>query len=230
MKKHRAPVLAAIRFAERRNEFAGLDLAARFDLIHRTNLWGAASSVSGLGSELAATAKLRGELSGLLHRLGVRTLLDLPCGDFTWMAGVDLDGVSYLGGDIVAAIVETNARRYGISGRVDFSRIDLVEDSIPKSDLVLCRDCLVHLSYRQIALAIDNIKRSGSRWLLTTTFVNLDRNRDIEDGDWRALNLQAPPFLFPKPVEILTEDCAEAGGDYADKALALWPVDRLPDL
>ena len=162
MKKQRAPVLAEVRFAQRRDEFSGLGLAERFDLIHRTNLWRAESSVSGPGSELSETAKLRGELSGLLRKLNVRTLLDLPCGDFTWMANVDLGDVSYLGGDIVTAIVESNRQRHGVPGRVDFTHIDLVADTIPQNDLVLCRDCLVHLSYRQLALAIENIKQSAN--------------------------------------------------------------------
>ena len=47
----RRPALAQLRYAERRDAFAGLTLAERFALIHRTNLWGAAETTSGLGSE-----------------------------------------------------------------------------------------------------------------------------------------------------------------------------------
>ena len=47
----RPPVLAHQRFVADRENFAGLDLAGRFERIQRTNLWGAATSVSGLGSE-----------------------------------------------------------------------------------------------------------------------------------------------------------------------------------
>lgn len=79
-------------------------------------------------------------------------------------------------------------------------------------------------------LSPENIKRSGSGLLLTTTFRELATNRDIEDGDWRALNLQRAPFFFPEPAAVIVEGCDEAGGDYADKALALWPVAQLPSL
>jgi hypothetical protein len=225
--KKRTPVLAEIRFAERRSEFQNLGLAERFGLIYRTNFWGAESSSSGVGSELAATKTLRREFSDLLRRLQVKSLLDLPCGDFTWMSEVDLQGIQYTGADIVDDVVKANAETYGNDHR-QFSQIDLVSGSIPRSDLVLCRDCLVHLSFAQINQAIANLKRSGSRWLLTTTFPDVHENRDIEAGDWRPLNLQSAPFFFPNPVQVIVEDCSEAGGDYADKSLGLWAIDGLP--
>jgi hypothetical protein len=63
----RPPVLAHERFVADRDNFAGLDLAARFERIEQTNLWGAASSVSGLGSEDPATAAVREALPLLLQ-------------------------------------------------------------------------------------------------------------------------------------------------------------------
>jgi SAM-dependent methyltransferase len=225
--RERSPALAERRFAERRQEFIGLDRAARFKLIYQTNLWGAESSVSGVGSEITATQKLREELSDLLRGLGVRTLLDLPCGDFSWMAETDLDDIRYLGADIVPEIVEANLLKHSRDDR-EFRRLDIVEDPIPRHDLVLCRDCFVHLSFAQINRAIENIKRSGSKWLLTTTFPGIRQNRDIEDGDWRPLNLRSAPFLFPSPDTTINEGCTEADGDYSDKSLALWRIDSLP--
>jgi SAM-dependent methyltransferase len=226
--KRRLPVLAELRFAERRREFTGLGLAERFALIYSTNLWGAETSQSGLGSELDATSALRHALAELLNRLEVTTLLDLPCGDFTWMAQMDLSGIAYLGADIVPEIIAANDARYGRNGHFDFRKLDLVSDPLPAADLVLCRDCLVHLSFANIHRAIANLKRSGARWLLTTTFPNAPANRDIEDGDWRVLSLERAPFLFPAPEALINEGCTEAGGDYADKSLALWRVSDLP--
>ena len=85
---HRPAVLAHERFMADRENFSGLDLAARFERIERTNLWGAATSVSGLGSEDRATAAIREALPGMLRRLGARSLLDAPCGDATWISTV----------------------------------------------------------------------------------------------------------------------------------------------
>jgi SAM-dependent methyltransferase len=226
--KQRMPVLAELRFAARRHEFDGLDLAERFELIYRTNLWGAETSQSGLGSELDATASLRRDLTRLLRSLNVTSILDLPCGDFAWMAQTDLSGIHYLGADIVPDIVAANAARYTRASETGFRQLDLVSDPLPAADLILCRDCLVHLSFANIHRAIANVKRSGARWLLTTTFPDASRNRDIEDGDWRVLNFHHAPFLFPAPLTVINEGCTEAGGDYADKSLALWRVADLP--
>lgn len=223
----RPPAVAQQRFAARRAEFAGLDLGQRFRHIHATNLWGADTSVSGLGSELAATAAIRERLPDLLRELGARSLLDAPCGDHRWMATVDLPVDRYIGIDIVPEIVAENAARHaGVSWK-SFRCADLACDPLPRCDLILSRDCLVHFSFATFARAIANMKASGATWLLTTTFPELARNLDIEDADWRPLNLQRAPFNWPTPVEIINERCLEAGGAYADKSLALWRLDEV---
>jgi hypothetical protein len=224
MSDRRRPVVPAhLNFLAHRDELTRLPLAERFDHIVRINLWGAGSR-SGLGSELAATRRLRAALPAFLGRHGVRSLLDVPCGDFGWLSTVDL-GVSYTGADIVPSLVEENERRYGGSstGR-RFLKLDLTKDALPRTDLVLCRDCLVHLSFENIHRAIDNIRASGARYLLTTTFLDHEANSDIEDGDWRMLNLEREPFYLPPPVDVLVEYCEEGDGAYADKALGLWEL------
>jgi SAM-dependent methyltransferase len=216
-------------FAIRRSEFTTLPLDQRFERIFETNLWGADDSRSGLGSELDATADLRAALPGFLRRHKAQSLLDIPCGDFNWISTLALD-IPYTGADIVPAIVEANERRFGGPGtNRRFVRLDLTRDPLPQADVVLCRDCLVHLSYENIFGAFANIRRSGGRYLLTTTFLDHQENADIDDGDWRILNLEKPPFNLPAPVDVLIEGCIEGEGAYSDKALGLWDVSGLPD-
>lgn len=228
MSGSRPPAIAQQRFAARRAEFRGLDLAARFERIHETNLWGADSSVSGVGSELDATAAIRDRLPGLLKELGVRSMLDAPCGDHRWMASLDLKIDRYVGIDIVPSIVEALQQRYRDDGHRSFLLSDITHDPLPHCDLILSRDCLVHFSFRTLRRAVRNLKASGATWLLTTTFPELERNDDIEDADWRPLNLERAPFHWPAPAEIINERCTEAGGAYADKSLALWRLEDLP--
>jgi len=190
-------------------------------------LWSGNESQSGAGSSLDQTAAIRHALPLLCTRLGVRTLLDLPCGDFHWMTTVDLDSVSYIGGDLLPELIDTNRIRYARQGRT-FRVLDLVTSNLPDADLLLCRDCLVHLSFADIALAIANIRASRTPYLLTTTFPGQEVNEDIVTGDWRPINLQAAPFDWPQPELLLTEHCTEAGGLFADKSLGLWRVDALP--
>ena len=125
----RPPVLAHQRFVADRASFAGLSLRERFQRIHDTNLWGAAQSISGLGSELDATAVLRAELPVLLRRLGVRTLLDAPCGDGGWIATTDL-GVRVIGVDVVPDLIAALQRR-GDSNR-DYLLADITCDPLPQ--------------------------------------------------------------------------------------------------
>jgi hypothetical protein len=94
--------------------------------------------------------------------------------------------------------------------------------------MVLCRDCFVHLPYDQIYLAIRSIKKSGSKYLLTTSFTNNNRrNKNKAAGRWRPLNFQKFPFFFPTPEDIIIENCTENGGIYQDKSLALWKISKL---
>jgi hypothetical protein len=228
MNAKRPPVLAHERFVADRENFAGLDLTARFERIERTNLWGAATSVSGLGSEDPATAAIRDALPTLLQRLGARSLLDAPCGDAGWIGRIGLDA-DYTGLDIVPSLIAANRERVArgeLSGR--FLVADITRDKLPRADVILCRDCSVHLSFANIARAVTRFRESGARFLLVTTFPEWESNGDCEDGDWRALNMEQAPFSWPAPRELINERCDEGGG-WHDKSLGLWRLDELPD-
>jgi hypothetical protein len=227
---HRPPVLAHQRFVADSRSFADLNLAQRFQRIHDTNLWGAPESASGLGSELDATAVLRAELPRLFRQLGVTSLLDAPCGDAGWINRVDL-GVRYVGIDIVPALVERLQAR-AAAGEIngDYRLADITRDPLPRCDAILCRDALVHLSFANIARAVANFRRSNAAWLIATTFPEWQTNADCEDGDWRALNFERAPFSWGPPVELLNENCQEAGGGWRDKSLGVWALSAVvPD-
>jgi SAM-dependent methyltransferase len=195
-----------------------------FQKLYRRNLLRNMESVSGSGSTLEQTGELRSQLPLLLNELGVRSVLDAPCGDFNWMRHVVAGIEHYTGVDVVPDIIEANQRSYGCPTR-EFRVADICQDPLPCADLVLCRDCLVHLCFADIFRAIGNFRRSGSRYLLTTTFTGLPGNADIVTGEWRPLNLLLPPFGFPVPERVLNERCSE--GSWHDKCLALWPLEAL---
>ena len=138
------------------------------------------------------------------------------------MKFVDLMNVDYIGADIVPDIVENN-QKY-VSDNIHFMHINIISDTLPKVDLVLVRDCLVHFSFPLAFSALANIIRSRSRYLLTTTFINRIYNADILTGQWRPLNLELPPFNFSPPLQLINEGCTESGGEYSDKCLGLWEI------
>jgi hypothetical protein len=196
-----------------------------FTAMYRAGAWGASDSRSGSGASLEQTRAVREALPRLVRDLGCRSLLDIPCGDFFWMRTVKLD-VDYTGADIVAEMIERNAALYA-GARRSFVRLDLTRDELPRVDLVLCRDCLVHLPYAAIFDALANVKRSASAYLLTTTFADRRANEDIPAGAWRPINLRLPPFGFPPAIEAIDE--RHPAVDYQDKCLALWKVADIPD-
>ncbi|HKO45538.1 MAG TPA: class I SAM-dependent methyltransferase [Pyrinomonadaceae bacterium] len=191
--------------------------APGFSKIYRDNLWGDPESVSGRGSTLARTEKIRSALPELLRSIGAQSLLDAACGDFNWMRLVDLGDIRYTGVDVVNELINRNRQLYGGPGR-DFIVADVTRDPPAQSDAILCRDCFIHLSFRDIRRTLSNFKESGSQFLLATTHVKVSKNRDVYSGGWRNINLQSAPFNFPQPLELLIED-AELG-----KCLGLWQL------
>jgi hypothetical protein len=184
-------------------------------------------SVSGPGSSMRQTAEIRRLLPLLLQHIDARVILDAPCGDFHWMNKVHLGVDTYVGIDLLEDLIRRNRERYSSRGR-RFATMNLLKDRLPKVDVVLCRDCLVHMSYKDIIQILTNIVASGSRYLLTTTFPDHAVNVDISTGQWRPLNLQVPPFSLPPPLHILNEKCSESGGAFKDKSLGLWQLSTIP--
>ena len=203
----------------------GKDLFTR---VYAENRWSDAESRSGSGSTLENTATIRALLPGLLHDLGARSLLDIPCGDFNWMKAAHLDLDLYTGADVVRRLVQDNSQRFG-NATTKFVELNIMKHTLPQVDVVFCRDCLVHFSDADVLRSIANIRRSRSRYLLTTTFPDHHENAPITTGGWRPLNLQIAPFHFPPPLQLLNEQYTGDGGQYADKSLGLWRVEEIAD-
>lgn len=201
-----------------------------FGLHYSRGSWGGRESASGAGSDFAATRSVREGLPRLLQELGVKVILDAPCGDFFWMQRVPLDGVQYIGVDIVKSLIERNIELHEKEPLRRFIHADITCADLPKSDLVLSRDCLIHLSFRDIALAIENFRRSGAVYLLTTTFPSQKINWDIHTGACRPITLIEEPFAFPPPLTLIDEDLpsgAPEGESSLTRSLGLWKLEDL---
>jgi SAM-dependent methyltransferase len=195
-----------------------------FTDIYRQNSWGDTESRSGHGSTVFRTRLLRPALAQLLRDLKIKSVLDAGCGDFNWMRVADLTEIHYTGVDVVNEIVQRNSDQYSDALR-RFVCLDLTRDPLPPAELVLCRDCLVHFSFSDIDRALRAMGASGARYLLATTFEATETNCDIVTGGWRPLNMEKPPFSFPRPVCKLW-DGPRPDGTYPDKMLALYELPR----
>ncbi len=208
-------------------------LQETFTAIFQANGWGDAESVSGPGSTESRGEDFRQELVAVLDACQVRSIVDAPCGDFNWMRHVLADRrlptpLSYTGIDIVEDLITRNVHRHA-SASCRFLCADITRADLPRGDVIICRDALVHLPFADARAAIHNFRRSGSRYLLATTFVGRASNDDALAGDWRPLNLQAAPFQFPTPLALIDERCTHTGGIYRDKRLGLWELASIPE-
>ena len=198
----------------------------RFEFIYNENYWGSKETKSGLGSEIAQTRTLVERLNMILSEFKIKNMLDVPCGDFNWMKNVNLKNVSYSGFDIVEDIIKENRRKYA-SDNIFFSKLDIINDELPQADLVFVRDCFIHFSFEDIWRALENIKSSNSKYLLTTSYVRKNKNKDIPTGSWRRLNLEAKPFSFKPALITMNEKYTERNGKDYGKSICLWEVKEI---
>ena len=103
--------------------------------------------------------------------------------------------------------------------------LDIINNNLLAVDLILCRDCFVHFSNKDILKSITNIKNSKSVYLLTTTFVNTKKDKNIPTEAWHGINLEQPPLNFPAPTKLFNEECSNM--KYKDKSLRLWKIENL---
>jgi hypothetical protein len=92
-------------------------------------------------------------------------MVDLGCGDFrvgSWLQG---DGVSYLGIDVVPALIASNQAQYA-SHDVAFACFDIIANDLPKADLCLIRQVFQHLSNGQIHAVLRKLHQY--RFVLVT--------------------------------------------------------------
>lgn len=199
-----------------------------FTEYYQNNTWTGKESLSGPGSDYEQTKFLIPELNIMLKYLNIKSMLDVPCGDFNWMKHVDLNSIDYHGADIVDEVINSNNKKYA-SDSVNFSVIDLVNDALPTVDLIIVRDCLVHLSTEDTFKAFNNIKQSKSKYLLTTNFLwsHQNDNYDINVGEWRRINLQKHPYNFKYPERIIIEGNIQSND--RDKTMSLWHIKDIPD-
>jgi len=187
-----------------------------FSNIYRENLWGDTSSRSGCGSNLENTAIVRKEMPEIFKKYNIQSVLDAPCGDFFWFKEISHLINSYIGVDIVEELIISNENKYA-SGSIKFFKKDIVVDSLPSSDCVVCRDCLIHLNKNSIIKVLLNFRKSGAKYLLLTNCSNVHQFRDIITGSFRPINFLLKPFNFPKPLEIIKEN-------NEGRELCLWKI------
>lgn len=171
----------------------------RFSEIYKSNYWSDSESRSGIGSNFQSTENIRLHLPIIINKNNIKSIFDAPCGDLNWMMYIlkKID-IKYHGSDIVSDIISYNKEKYE-NENIRFSRLDITKDKLPRSDLMICRDLLFHLSYKDIFLFFENFLSSEINYLLINSHSNnsnIFENKDIITGDFRLLDIFSEPFNF----------------------------------
>lgn len=205
-----------------------------------TSIWenygfGGTESRSGPGSEFEHTADVRKWLKKIIPKYGIKSLVDIPCGDFNWMHDVVPSLESYVGGDIVAQCAVQNTRKYG-NDKTKFIHFDLLADAIPAGDALLLRDILGHYSVDNGYKIVQNVLNSNCKYVISTTWYNINDpeyykahdNRGADTGRFYPINLMSAPFNFPEPNDFVEEVVHVDGHDLGvRKTLAIWEIGRI---
>jgi hypothetical protein len=173
-----------------------------FEDIIKNNRW--KKHPCGPGSTFNYTENLRLNLGNFLETHNIQSMIDAPCGDYSWMSATELPSIqNYIGADIVEFLVKSNQEKYP---SVEFRVMDLTCDTLPDVDLLFCRDCLLHLSFADIDKVFKNISQSNIKYVLTSNwFADAENHKDIQTGAARYINFLEAPYNFKDPIDSITD-------------------------
>ena len=207
------------------------DRAHAFERVYAEGRWvngadGARNCLSGwsdVGNGQAVAAVKA--VASVVEMFGVRSIVDVPCGDGCFAAGM-LNAlrnrssaptvVAYTGIDIVRSLVERNRAHLG-DERTLFMVADVVASAspLPAADLLFSRQMLQHMCSEDALRFVRLVARSSARFALLSTFKTDDDfvNTDIPcaSGGYRPQDLTKPPFSLPAPLFLFDE---------------MYPIDR----
>lgn len=184
--------------------------------------------VSGKGSAPAAQKPFIAFLEEWLRTQSVRSMVEASCGH--WPSGWQLSvnwppGLNYTGADILPSMVQANSalpRGDKMSART-FVVMDMMEQALPRADLLLTKDTLIHFPnsgigkflalsvnacpprFRYVMFVHDiasdeterQVKLPDCKPYASPTRCRWRNNRDTHLGGFHTLDLGAPPFNLP---------------------------------
>lgn len=129
--------------------------------VYEQNLWGGkkGSFYSGEGSHnpLIVEPYVKVIIKFLQSFDKPLTVCDLGCGDFNIGNQLYEFSKSYVGVDVVEALIEENKKAF-TAPNLTFKVLDISKADLPKADCVFIRQVLQHLSNNEIQTILDKLK------------------------------------------------------------------------
>jgi len=181
------------------------------ETFYKENRKNGIESVSGFGSFLRNARETMTFLEKIIRKYEIKSISDCPSGDWNWMQYINLAEIDYIGYDIIEELVVINNLKFS-KENINFEVLDILKDVPRKSDLLICRDLLFHLSLEQQAVAIENIRKSGSTYFMTTTYPWITNNKELAPEElkaqwgWRMINVEKAPFNCSNPIDRAVEN------------------------
>jgi SAM-dependent methyltransferase len=175
-----------------------------FEGVYKTALWGASADPSsgvagssGIGSRLETTVYWRAFLDAFLKANHIASVVDAGCGDWEFSHTMDWTGIDYKGYDIVDAVIQGD-KKYE-AANIHFFTADIIETELPAADLLISKNVLQHLPNAAVAKLIPQFAKYKHVLIVNGVDpVTLSPdNPDIKPGEYRELDITAPPFSVP---------------------------------
>ncbi|RWO72512.1 MAG: class I SAM-dependent methyltransferase [Mesorhizobium sp.] len=212
----------------------------QFSKIYIEHAWGGTSK-SGPGSDPEVLQTYSELLVDYIKRKGIRSVVDVGCGDWALGRTLDWTGVDYTGVDIVPELIEKLNDAYG-SSNVRFACLDLLSDPLPTADLCVIKDVLQHLSNDSVNAFLAKLQKQFKASLITNDITHTGQggwrvrwrayegkaNSDISNGGYRPLRLTEEPFnlnakrLATIPLQFKRAVFGHPGTVKETKEVLLW--------
>ena len=173
-----------------------------FENIYKNNVWTCDGVRSGHGSKLEQTVDIRNFLNKFIVTNEIKSVVDLGCGDLTWVKHTEAFTTDYTGIDIAESLIKEHKSNYPDK---KFYNKDIVKDEIPEADLIIIRDVIFHIKIKDILSLFENIKHKFKYLIITScdNLVNQDNHNNIYHFSYE--NLEIEPFNKTKGEMIADE-------------------------
>ena len=135
-----------------------------------------------------------------------------------------MEAVEYVGYDISKNSIRLARENNQDEPNMRFEQLDLVDTVPPTHDVFMVRDVIQHLPLTMGVEALRNVVKSGSRYLIVSSYPSQPRNVDIAIGGYYGNNVYATPFDVLRLAQPL-DSCENYDGRFRSMGSKLMLID-----